>query len=72
MPAAKTSRGDSFAAADGAWKLVGVQRGLDVGASGGVRVAICEDVERALGANAGEGQGMGGVGRHLNETETRG
>jgi hypothetical protein len=49
-----------------------VQRGLDVGASGGVRVAICEDVERALGANAGEGQGMGGVGRHLNETETRG
>jgi hypothetical protein len=55
----------------GAWKLVGVQRGLDVDASGGVRVAVGEDVEGALGADAGEGQGVGGVGRHLSETNTR-
>jgi hypothetical protein len=55
----------------GTWKLVGVQRGLDVDASRGVRVAVGEDVEGALGADAGEGQGVGGVGRHLNETNTR-
>ena len=55
----------------GAWKLVCVQRGLDVDASGGVRVAVGEDVKRALGTDAGEGQRVGGVGWH-NETDTRG
>jgi hypothetical protein len=37
-----------------------------------VRVAVGEDVERALGADAGEGQVVGSLGWHLNKTSTRG